>query len=153
MHRAPTGVCTPDTACGRRRGAFRRTLPAATALAASLLVGLPAVANAAVDLRVDFGTAASDSVAGYVKDSGAAYGLQPSGATFGWVTYGTTTPASMTSQARDRTRASTPPLDDSLIQMNPTGGPTGSWALAVPNGRYDVTVSVGDQPTYDSNHT
>ncbi|XVV15435.1 Ig-like domain-containing protein [Actinoplanes sp. CA-131856] len=41
------------------------------------------------------------------------------------------------------------------MQYSGTNGVTteGAWEYAVPNGTYQVTVSVGDQPPYDSRHT
>jgi hypothetical protein len=61
----------------------------------------------------------------------------------------------MTSEVRERMREGIDPLRDTLIHMQrPSDSAThGVWEIALPSGRYIVTVSVGDQPPYDSRHT
>ncbi|WNV76201.1 malectin domain-containing carbohydrate-binding protein [Geodermatophilus sp. DSM 44513] len=122
-----------------------------------------------VDVRVVFSDAAKVPPAGHLRDFGEAYSartgaFQGSGLTFGWVTPGTGTPQSMVGNGRDRTtgpNAVTPadPRLGSLLHMQlpstVTGGvkAPGAWEVAVPEGVYEVTVSVGDPGTaVDSEH-
>ena len=113
--------------------------------------------------------------AGYLADFGQAFGPrtgadQGSGLSYGWVAEGTTTPLSLEGNARERGRATIDDLNDTLIHMQygdidtVYGGNTncdrnqcdaGAWEIAVPDGLYEVTLSVGDQPSggvYDSLH-
>ena len=129
-----------------------------------------------VDAKINFQTDAAAVPAGYTKDIGAAYTTTRGS---GWVredslTGSTHTPLDMTLNTRVRARAGIDPLLDSMIHMqygtvtpapSATNGnlTSGAWEYAVPNGRYAVKVSVGDQPggtktgcaapCYDSTHT
>ncbi|MEE8603134.1 putative Ig domain-containing protein [Euzebya tangerina] len=120
----------------------------------------------------DFGT----PPAGYLADIGEAFGPrtgpnQGSGLSYGWVAEGTTTPLSLVGNARERGRAAIDDLNDTFIHMQYGdigtvygGNPNctsnvcepGAWELEVPNGLYEVTLGVGDQPgnggVYDSLH-
>ncbi|MCW2621250.1 MAG: hypothetical protein JWL64_852 [Frankiales bacterium] len=111
--------------------------------------------------KIDFSDAATTPAAGYERDYGQPYGLRTTGATYGWVREGTTTPVDLTANGRNRATATstTDQRLKSLIHMQfrpeTTGGnPTpGAWELAVPNGAYVVTASVGDAGNYyDSVH-
>ena len=75
---------------------------------------------------------------GYVADYGLGY---TAGAGFGWVQPGTLTPVSMVGNGKDRNRTQDPRLDTVMVIK---GTPPPQWVMAVPNGTYDVTVSVGD---------
>ncbi len=58
-------------------------------------------------------------------------------------------------QTRDRNKVADQRLD-TLLQMQPTSGTDltkGAWEMAVPNGSYAVTVSVGDASYVNSTHT
>jgi glucose/arabinose dehydrogenase len=98
--------------------------------------------------RVDFTTATASVPAGYSRDFGQGYDA-PRG--FGWVQPGTSTPADLTAQGRER-NINNNKLLDTFIQMQQT--PPGDWQIAVPNGSYDVTVAVGDPGgAIDSTHS
>ena len=107
-------------------------------------------------LNVDFGPAGAAPAAGYVLDSGGAYGARPGGYSYGWVAQGTTTPLDVTANARLRTGTSTTDSRlTSLIHLQAGVGVTtpAAWQLAVPNGTYEVTVGVGDaMAVFDSKH-
>ena len=75
---------------------------------------------------------------GYVADYGLGY---TAGAGYGWVQPGTLTPVSMVGNGKDRNRTQDPRLDTVMVVK---GTPPPQWVMAVPNGTYDVTVSVGD---------
>lgn len=104
-------------------------------------------------VRINFQPAAAPIPAGYTPDSGNPFGVRAgTGLSFGWVTVGGGTPQNMTGETRDRNRGGIAQELDTLIHMERTGGAFGWWEIAVPNGSYFVTVSVGDQPAYDSTH-
>jgi Bacterial Ig-like domain len=138
----------------------RRRWIAAAAVAA-LVVAVPVPARAAVTpiAKVNFQPAASTVPSGYTADTGAAFdGAQ------GWVRQdslaGTHVPLDLTRNTRDRARTGVDARLGTLIHLQygdvtGTSGVTtaGAWEYAVPAGTYQVTVSAGDQPAYDSTHT
>ncbi|MEO7423868.1 MAG: Ig-like domain-containing protein [Fibrobacteria bacterium] len=107
-----------------------------------------------VDLKINFGDAATVPPTGYLKDYGQAYSLRTSanqgtGLSFGWVNPGTATPVDQTANGRNRGA----PADLRLATiMHMQKAVPGAWEIALPNGFYTVTVSVGDQPAIDSRH-
>ena len=129
--------------------------------------------SAAVDLKVDFQTDAAPVPAGYTKDIGAAY-TAASG--MGWITQDSLaaaerTPLDLRTNTRLRTRTGIDPRLNTILHMQygdvvPAGTngnrTAGAWERAVPNGRYTVLVSAGDEPgaaktgcpapCYDSRH-
>jgi glucose/arabinose dehydrogenase len=76
----------------------------------------------------------------YAVDSGAVFGLRSNGWSYGWST-------DHTGVARDRNVVADQRLD-TLIHFHQGQ----SWELALPNGLYEVTVSIGD-PSITSTHT
>jgi hypothetical protein len=90
---------------------------------------------------------------GYLVDFGEPYGprrgvAQGEGLVYGWVREGTSDPVDLIGQGRDRER-SDDQRQDTFIHMegwDPAVQRTvpAAWELAVPNGRYAVSVSVGD---------
>ncbi|MDD9206008.1 Ig-like domain-containing protein, partial [Georgenia sp. 10Sc9-8] len=119
-----------------------------------------------LDVKVDFGAEGQSPAEGYVLDYGQAFG-ERTGANQGGLTYGWTTadgnPFSLVGDGRDRGRAGIDERLDSIVHMqygdvNDTHdvNPDGSWQLSVPDGLYEVTVAVGDEPgaggVYDSEH-
>jgi hypothetical protein len=117
----------------------------------------------AVNVQINFQDAATVPPAGYFRDSGEAYGVR-NGAnqgggtlTYGWVAAGSTTPCNAVGQGRLRaTPAAQTVLLRSFMHMefqvlcNPTEG--NAWEMAVPNGFYNVEVSVGDSEFFNSVH-
>lgn len=119
--------------------------------------------------KYSFTTTADANVpAGYTKNDGAAWS---DAAGIGWVTQAslaaaTHTPLDLTRNTRVRTRTGVSALQNRLIHLQygdvdggtGTNGNTtpGAFELAVPDGWYQVKVSVGDQmgsTAYDSQHT
>ena len=93
--------------------------------------------------HINFSNNTSEVPAGYVNDTGLAYGSRGNGLTFGWS-------ADNTGNARDRNASNSPDeLHDSLIHMQTPSNTsqTFTWSIAVPNGTYTVHVVVGD-PAY-----
>ena len=101
----------------------------------------PAPYIAQVNFQNQFGPVPT----GYVQDYGLGY---TAAAGFGWVQPGTLTPVSMVGNGKDRNRVQDPRLDSVMVVK---GLAPPQWVMAVPNGTYDVTVSVGDyQPQGNS---
>jgi hypothetical protein len=114
---AGTGSATVKAASGSVSGTANVTVTTASAFSA----------------HINFSNNTTQVPAGYVNDTGLAYGLRSNGQTFGWAT-------DNSGNARDRDAANAPDERyDSLIHM---GGDT--WSIAVPNGTYTVHVAVGD---------
>ncbi|GAA2595281.1 hypothetical protein GCM10010435_87880 [Winogradskya consettensis] len=115
-----------------------------------------AAAEPAPLARVNFQPATSAVPAGYTADSGAAFTAARGS---GWVVQGSQTPLDLSRNTRDRARAGIDARLNTLIhlQYGDVGGTSGvltagAWEYVLPNGLYRVTVSVGDQPAYDSSH-
>ncbi|MFK5585125.1 OmpL47-type beta-barrel domain-containing protein [Serinicoccus sp. LYQ131] len=126
------------------------------------------VDDVAVDVNFQLPTAPTP--AGYLADGGAAYGDRGNGLSYGWVEQGTDTPLNMSGNGRDRNRVGIDQLLDTFIHMQYNdisevyGGTAncstnqcteGVWEIALPDGLYEVTLAVGDQPSngvYDSLH-
>jgi hypothetical protein len=123
-------------------------------------------------ININFGTAGSDPASGFTQDTGEAYDGDRG---YGWITQdsaGTAnpTPIDVTANGRDRDTLFTDAegnefqdsARDSLIHLQyPTGAgifnPTAelapaAWEYDLANGRYEVTVGVGDPDFTDSNH-
>ena len=93
--------------------------------------------------NVNFATSGAPVPAGYVADSGAAFGARGNGLTYGWNIANTT-------ETRQRDSAASPDERyDTLVQMQRPGSAT-SWQIAVPNGTYLVHLVVGDPSYTDS---
>lgn len=100
--------------------------------------------------KINFQPSSSTVPSGYIQDNGLPY---DSGRSFGWVDPATKQPINLT--ANTRLRSGTEDLRlRTLIQMQASdkGQLPGTWEHAVPNGLYNVTVSVGDPSYFDSNH-
>jgi hypothetical protein len=93
--------------------------------------------------NVNFEPSGAAVPTGYAADTGAVYGAQAGGLTYGWNIDDSV-------NTRDRNSASSPDQRyDTLIHMERTGSAT-VWELAVPNGRYTVHVVIGDSDNIDS---
>ena len=121
--------------------------------------------------NVNFGTATANLSSEFTQDIGAAYSQEQG---YGWVTQdsaGSENPTSIDvfANARDRDTLFNDgqggvfqePVRDSLIHLQyPTGLGNSdeaittpvAWEYAVEDGRYQVTVGVGDPDFFDSNH-
>ncbi|MFI7540514.1 Ig-like domain-containing protein [Actinoplanes sp. NPDC049599] len=130
---------------------------AVAALVAPFAAAAPAQAAVTPVAKVNFQPAASAVPAGYTADTGLGYDAARGS---GWVTAGTHDPLDLSRNTRDRARAGIDARLNTLIhlQYGDVGGTNGvttpgAWEYALPAGTYQVTVSVGDQPAYDSAHT
>ncbi|MGX6607209.1 Ig-like domain-containing protein [Micromonosporaceae bacterium Da 78-11] len=140
---------------------MRRRLWALTVLIGPLVVAAPAEAAITDVAKINFQPAASSVPSGYVADTGAAFDATRGS---GWVRQdsltGTRVPLDLTRNTRDRARTGIDARLNTMIHLQygdvtgTNGVPTaGAWEYTVPTGTYQVTVSAGDQPTYDSSHT
>jgi glucose/arabinose dehydrogenase len=127
------------------------------ALVAPFAVAAPAQAAVTPVAKVNFQPAASAVPAGYTADTGLAYDAARGS---GWVAAGTHDPLDLSRNTRDRARTGIAARLNTLIhlQYGDVGGTSGvatpgAWEYALAAGSYEVTVSVGDQPAYDSSHT
>ncbi|MDX1990945.1 MAG: Ig-like domain-containing protein [bacterium] len=119
----------------------------------------PGAVRAQSDIQINFSDAATAPPSGYLRDSGEAYANRGNGYSYGWVTPGTNTPLNLSSNGRKRTTPADVRLasfmhmqaDDIAGNFNGTKA-EGWWEVAVPNGFYSVTVSVGDSDQVDSIH-
>jgi hypothetical protein len=93
-----------------------------------------------VSTKINFQLNGSPTVAGYDQDNGDVYGLRVNGLTYGWN-------KTHTADDRDRNKL-TDQILDTLVQMQTAA----TWSIAVPNGTYNVKLSVGDAQ-YTSNNT
>ncbi|WP_340539519.1 putative Ig domain-containing protein [Nocardioides sp. GXZ039] len=124
-----------------------------------------------VDVKVDFTAETGTAAPGYLKDFGQPFGTrtgvgQGDGTlAYGWVKENSEETLSLVGNGRVRGRAGIDPRLDSVLHMQFSDVPNancttnvcedGDWQLRVPEGVYDVTVAVGDQPgatSYDSKH-
>jgi hypothetical protein len=109
-------------------------------------------------VRINFQSADAEVPDGYLRDFGEPYGTKPQGLTYGWVHEGTTVPVDIVSLGRERNSPDvTDQREDTLVHMEAFDTGAGrtvpaAWELAVPEGRYAVSVSVGDQ-AHNSVHT
>lgn len=117
------------------------------------------VGDSTQEVKINFQPDTSDVPAGYVKDIGEAYSEARG---FGWVRQdslsgATPVPLNITRNSRDRNQTGLDPRLNTLILMQASRGAgvstPAAWEYALPNGRYDVTVSVGDSAFYDSQHS
>ncbi|NJK83609.1 MAG: hypothetical protein HC912_07105 [Saprospiraceae bacterium] len=108
-----------------------------------------------LDIKINFQDASDNLLpVGYLKDFGEGFDVRTaanqgsSTLTYGWIGVNTTypqQPADLTVQGRNRTSSGLDPKIATFIHMqHPTTAPTGYWEMAVPNGQYLVTVSVGE---------
>ncbi len=85
------------------------------------------------EVRIDFQTKGSRTAEGYLPDNGDEYGDRGNGFTYGW------TPGNI-GNARDYGLLEP---DTKLATINQFGAGV-IWEIAVPNGKYEVTVGIGD---------
>lgn len=143
-------------------GILPDTQPAPDTTVAYDSFGIQSAATAALDVKINFQPGTAFVPTGYIKDVGRAYSATRG---FGWVRQDslgnlTATPLDITANTRNRDRPGG--IDqrlDTLIHLqgrdvpNFTGIKTpAAWEYAVPDGKYSVAVSVGDQSPFDSTH-
>ncbi|MBO9534718.1 MAG: hypothetical protein J7513_17220, partial [Solirubrobacteraceae bacterium] len=151
----PTPTATPEPTHTPTPTATPEPTPAPTPTPTATPSPTPSPTPPPASYSINFGPAGSAVPAGDTLDAGAAYS---SGTGRGWVradslTSSTHAPLDVSSRARERNATSDQRLD-TLIQMQyPTADPQAAYELAVPNGRYEVTVMVGDPSYTDSTHT
>jgi glucose/arabinose dehydrogenase len=152
---------------GLAPGTYNATVTASATgyTSAALQVSLTITTNAiALNIKVNFQDSATITPSGWLRDYGQAYGprtsaLQGSGYSFGWLTRSDNSPLDLTRNGRNR---GTPPdtllatlmhmQGDDLATFNGTAI-EGIWQAKIANGKYDISVSVGDQTQVNSIHS
>jgi len=105
---------------------------------------LTATYKAGLRARVNFQPLGSPVPAGYVADTGLVFGARGNGLSYGWNT-------DNSRQTRDRNSATSPDQRyDTLTHLQKPENPNAAWELAVPSGRYRVTLAAGDPLHFDS---
>ena len=126
----------------RRRLADRSPSPRRRAVLENLESRTLLHGGVGFEAHVDFQPAGALVPAGYVADTGAAFGDRGGGLAFGWNVTNTL--------ARERNSALAPDQRyDTLTQMR---GTANVWEVAVPNGTYSVRIVAGDAGAYDSTY-
>ncbi|MBC7973860.1 MAG: PKD domain-containing protein, partial [Myxococcales bacterium] len=93
--------------------------------------------------KVNFQPATSAVPAGYVADTGAAFGPRGNGLSYGWNL--------ANAETRERASASSPDARfDTFNHLQKPSNPTAQWEIAVPNGTYQVHIVSGDANFFDS---
>ncbi len=112
--------------------------------------------------KVNFQDQSTTAPVDYVADYGQAYQVHANGLEYGWLSLSAQTPIDLTTPGngvgRNRNVANISLIQNTLVHMqgNDIGSWTGNratesyWEIAVPNGFYQVSVSVGD-PLKDTN--
>lgn len=129
---------------------------------AETVSAVPQETGTPINVRINFQDSKTVPPAGYFRDFGQPFELrtassQGNGLSYGWVAPGTNTPVNLatvgTTPGNGRNRntespgAGEPDLRLATLmhmQGTPQNPVAGAWELQVPNGSYDVTVSVGD---------
>ncbi|MEL6147992.1 MAG: choice-of-anchor D domain-containing protein, partial [Chloroflexota bacterium] len=137
---------------------LRRYTLVATLLWLSLLVtGVFYTQAQSTSIKINFQDG-GDAPTGYEADNGDAYGVRSNGETYGWRNADTDAPIDASGNARKRGSGSIT-LTNTLMHLRYNECCSGNglnvpvyWEIALPNGTYNVTVSVGDssndtQPT------
>lgn len=95
--------------------------------------------------RINFQPPSSIVPQGYLADKGRVFGIRTNGKTYGWA-------SDATGNAVDRGQV-VPLIEfDTFIAMQPSGGSSNTWSVALPDGSYPVIVVCGDaQSTNQTN--
>ncbi len=110
------------------------------------------------DIQVNFQDATTTPPDGWLADFGQAYGNKGE-LTYGWISPSDGSALSLVGNGRNRNGGATGDaiLTATMMQMQYRGGAgvaeDGSWEIELPNGNYDVTVTVGDLSFNDSQHS
>jgi fibronectin type 3 domain-containing protein len=98
----------------------------------------------AFSAHINFSNTLSQTPAGYVTDTGKAFGARGNGLTFGWN-------ADNSANARNRNASNSPDeLHDSFALMEAASNPHAFWEIAVPSGTYRVHLAAGDPAAIDA---
>lgn len=145
--------------------AFFRSTNAEMDQLTGMAAGAPLVSATTINTRINFQPNDAPLPAKHIKDIGESYQVRSNGQAFGWVrqdslSNATHVPLDIAKNTRDRNQEGVDQRLDTLIHMQGNNVPgfggvkiPAAWEYAVPDGRYSVTVSVGDKSQYtDSTH-
>jgi hypothetical protein len=98
------------------------------------------------EAHINFQPGPTPVFAGYSNDTGQAYGVRTDGLTYGWLdTAGAPTANPNT---RNRNNAASPDERYDTLNHVQTASGTFNWAILVPNGAYQVSITAGDPDYY-----
>ena len=120
-----------------------------------LIVGISR-ANAQTNIfKVNFSDSESESPEGWLKDFGEPYGPKANNLTYGWLSLpGTHQGFDLTKRGRYRDNPDLDIIQSTLIHAFDQAGQPGYWEITLPNGEYEIEITVGDAGGYtDSQHT
>lgn len=156
--------------CGPRRAEAgnRSSVSPITDSLSGIAESAPLVNTEVPEVKINFQPNDTPVPNGYIKDTGEAYSATRG---YGWVRQDSLDlssaahqPLDITPNVRDRNRAGIDPRLNTLVHMQyPVNAPSSTavkipaaWEYALPDGTYNVTVSVGDQANssdvYNSQH-
>lgn len=139
-------------ATGLAQGTYSAKVTTAATNYASAVFEVEVTVTAPVSLfsaDINFQDAGTTPPVGYLADFGEAYGPrtgtnQGSGLTYGWIDITNGNPVSLVGQGRNRGTPASVLLQTIIHMDHPSDPPQGYWEIAVPNGTYQVTATVGD---------
>ncbi len=102
--------------------------------------------TAELTFHINFSASKTEVPQGYLNDVGAAYGARVNGLGFGW---NVNNAANMIER---NDPAAPDELQDSLGQMQAPSNPNAWWAIALPDGTYQVHLVAGDPDAANSNY-
>ncbi|MEO7961209.1 MAG: discoidin domain-containing protein, partial [Ginsengibacter sp.] len=129
----------------------------------SLTVDAPSTGSLA-NLQINFQDSVTVPPTGWLRDYGQSFGQRTSsyqglGNVYGWIARSNNQPVDLRKNSRKRTTSSNILLA-TFMHMQANDAPSSSltsiegiWEAQVPNGNYDVTISVGDPSYNDSRHS
>lgn len=102
--------------------------------------------DTSVDLAFNFGSEATPTVEGFIKDTGAAYGAKSNLLKYGWVSAVDNNPLNVSKYGTYRVLPSNQDfVRASFIAMNSAEIiPKSKWEIKLPNGNYRVVIQAGD---------
>lgn len=114
-------------------------------VAAGLCLAAGVTSGAPFTVKVNFQAATAQTPAGYLPDTGLAYGNRGNGYTYGWS-------RDITADARERNNAISPDKRyDTFIHFQK--GADAIWEIAIPNGKYNLHIVCGDSDNTDQTNS
>ncbi|WP_010177507.1 putative Ig domain-containing protein [Aquimarina agarilytica] len=117
---------------------------------------IPTIEEELINLKINFTTNGSPDIIDYLKDTGLPFEDRGNNFSYGWLTTDGTSPLDLSRNTRNRNTNGVSELQNTLLHMQygDTGGNNGNttegiWELELPEGLYNIIVSVGD-PLVDS---
>ena len=158
------GINTAGLAPGTYSATVTASATGYTSAVCNIALTITSSSSIALNIKVNFQDSATTPPTGWLKDFGQAYGsrtsaYQGSGNSYGWRKRSDKSLLDLTKNGRRRSSPSDILLA-TLMHMQANNITTfsgtkieGIWEARIANGKYDVTVSVGDDTQIDSKHS